>query len=163
MQKLRLSKTLKAVLGAQSAVAAIPRRGEKKKKKLSELRFIEYDADGAQPLDFEEFYAAMPARIREQRDVATIRAWFDAADAAAGTRSDGEVSINDFTSWTLFSRVAAELGAASLEDAFRAFDSKPSYLGRDGLLDLDEFTAVCNVRGQRRAPNHPARSYPLEP
>ena len=110
--------------------------------KLRSLRYAEYDFDGAQPLDWEEFYAAQPHRIREMHSTEVIRTWFDSAteNAAAG------LSINAFFLWTLSAK-AAGFGASSLEACFGAFDSKPSYQGRTGLPDEEEFLAVSTAVG----------------
>ena len=44
------------------------------------LRFAEFDADGNQELDFEEFYAMMPRRLQDTCSTHEIRTWFNAID-----------------------------------------------------------------------------------
>ena len=43
-------------------------------------RFAEFDQDGNQQLDFEEFLAMQPRKIRETHSAAEIRTWFESAD-----------------------------------------------------------------------------------
>lgn len=45
------------------------------------LRFTEADSSGNLQLDFPEFYAIQPAKVREAFSTAQIREWFDSADA----------------------------------------------------------------------------------
>ena len=49
-------------------------------------------------LDFEEFYAMQPVRLRDEHSAAEIRTWFDAADSDG----DGVLSCNEFflTNWS---------------------------------------------------------------
>ena len=42
--------------------------------------FTEFDIDGNQSLDFEEFYAMQPNVIRDRYTAEEIRQWFDSAD-----------------------------------------------------------------------------------
>lgn len=44
------------------------------------LRFDEADGDDSRALDFEEFVAMQPTKVRESHSEATFRKWFDAAD-----------------------------------------------------------------------------------
>ena len=44
-------------------------------------RFAEFDLDGNQKLDFEEFLAMQPKLVRESHSSAEIKKWFDGADA----------------------------------------------------------------------------------
>ena len=56
------------------------------------MAFAEYDMDGNQKLDFEEFYAMLPRLMRERFTPSEIQQLFKAADA----NGDGEVSVNEF-------------------------------------------------------------------
>ena len=79
------------------------------KARSASTRFAEFDHDGNERLDFEEFYAMFPRRVRESHSADEIRNWFAAADAD----HSGELSINEFFVWTL-SGAAAQHGANSL-------------------------------------------------
>ena len=59
---------------------------------LDAKRFAEYDLDGNQSLDFEEFLAMMPTRVREENSSEDIKKWFTLAD----TDGSGEISVNEF-------------------------------------------------------------------
>ena len=76
--------------------------------KEAAMRFSEFDTNGDQELDFEEFYAMQPQRLREQFSVEEIRKWFDAADAD----HNNVLSINEFFLWTISSVRHAKLTRA---------------------------------------------------
>lgn len=101
------------------------------------MRFAEYDGDGNQKLDFDEFYAMQPQRLRDEHSVEEIRTWFDAAD----TNGDGDLSIAEFFLWTL-SNSAQKYGAASMEHAFAKYDDNGS-----GVLDAAEFEKMAIAQG----------------
>jgi Ca2+-binding EF-hand superfamily protein len=81
-------------------------------------RFAECDADGDQQLDFDEFQAMLPHRVRELHRTSEIRQWFDAAD----TDNSGTLSISEFFTWSL-GHAAEKYGATALEAAFAKSDS----------------------------------------
>ena len=83
--------------------------------------FAEYDLDGNERLDFEEFFAMLPRYIREHHTVDAIRVWFEAADSD----KDGELSINEFFKWSL-SNASQRYGAQSLNLTFREYDDNNS-------------------------------------
>lgn len=146
----------------------------RKKRRKGTTRYCDYDADGvrrralnsrsadpssvttgmidipppqATPLDFEEWYAMMPSRVRNSYPAATTRKWFDAAERTVpAAPSADHLSINDFFLWTLSDRATA-YGTASLELAFAEYDKQPAYMGRGGLLDREEFAVVCKAMG----------------
>ena len=101
------------------------------------MAFSEEDRDGNQQLDFEEFLALMPSRIREQHTAAEIRAIFDAADP----NGDGFLSTNEFFVWTL-SISAREFGCAPLKTAFEFYDTD-----KTGCLTATEFSHAANDMG----------------
>lgn len=90
-------------------------------------RFAEYDLDGNQLLDFEEFLAMQPVKVRQTYSADEIKEWFNAAD----TDGNGSLSINEFFRWSL-SNASMKHGATALETAFRKYD-------RDGGGYLDSF------------------------
>ena len=49
----------------------------------------------APQLDFEEFVAVQPSRIRETHSEKEMRSWFDMADE----NGNGTLSINEFFKW----------------------------------------------------------------
>ena len=107
--------------------------------KLDAYRFAEFDADGDKKLDFEEFLAFLPKRIRDVYTPRDIRAWFDAAD----TNGDGTLSTNEFFRFSLSSS-ALRWGANPIKSIFEKFDSDQS-----GELDSHEFCALASEMGFR--------------
>lgn len=105
--------------------------------RLDMTRFAEYDSDGNCKLDFEEFYAMQPARVRNEFTSAQIHEWFDAADL----NTDGVLSINEFFRWSLMN-ASQKHGAAALEHAFTRYDKDGT-----GMLDALEFERVCKDMG----------------
>ena len=83
--------------------------------KLDAYRFAEFDADGDKKLDFEEFLAFLPKRIRDVYTPRDIRAWFDAAD----TNGDGTLSTNEFFRFSLSSS-ALRWGANPIKSILRS-------------------------------------------
>ena len=100
-------------------------------------RFAEYDFDGDQKLDFEEFLAMQPKKVRETYAGHEIQAWFDAAD----TDGNGSLSINEFFKWSL-SNASLKHGATALEAAFRKYDKDGT-----GFLDSFEFEQAATEMG----------------
>ena len=100
-------------------------------------RFAEFDTNGDQRIDLEEFIAMQPKRIRECYTSDEIAQWFDAAD----TDGSGQLSPNEFFMWSLQS-AAHTLGLSAIEEAFKKFD-------RDGTGELDfvEFKQACDEMG----------------
>ena len=88
---------LSVATAADKRHAAKTRIDLTKDMRRNAARFSEYDADGNQSLDWEEFYAMQPRRIRQEHSAAEIRKWFDAADS----NGDGTMSINEFFAWSL--------------------------------------------------------------
>ena len=82
--------------------------------KADVMRFAEVD-DGDQELDFEEFLAMMPRKLREVHPTEEIRVWFDSAD----DDGNGMLSINEYFKWTLGMN-AAQHGSESLVVRVRA-------------------------------------------
>lgn len=110
--KALLTRNIKAVLvQTQSAKVKV-----RKKRRKGTVRYSEYDADGATPLDFEEWFSMMPLRVRRTFPASVIRTWFEEADRCEdegpppsmppsyeppGTSGDQRVSINSFFYFTL--------------------------------------------------------------
>ena len=94
-------------------------------------------SDGQLLLDFEEFYAMQPGRIRDKHTASEIRSWFDAADVS----NDGRLSLHEFFMFSL-SVSAQEYGAATMEKIFRRHDRD-----RSGLLDALEFSRAMDEMG----------------
>lgn len=101
--------------------------------------FAEYDRNADGVLDFEEFYAMLPHRVRDGHTAEDIHAWFNGAD----TDGNGTLSINEFFCWTL-SNAAEAYGASSIEAALRKFDKSPDKSGR---FDLLAFERICGELG----------------
>ena len=100
-------------------------------------RFSEFDADGSQTLDWEEFYAMQPKRVRDTHTAADVRTWFDAAD----TDGDGSLSINEFFLWSL-THAATKHGAVTLQSIFERYDKDGS-----GFLEKAEFDKAAAEMG----------------
>lgn len=100
-------------------------------------RFAEYDDDGSMSLDFEEFLAMQPRRIRESRTGAEIKAWFDAADL----NHDMRLSVDEFFQFSM-GNAAGKYGARALDLVFKRYDGDGS-----GVLDSREFVAVAEEMG----------------
>ena len=92
---------------------------------------------GNQKLDFEEFLAMQPHRVRQQFAGEDIRRWFDAADA----NGDGVLSINEFFCWSL-TNASRKHGSAALEEVFARYDKDNT-----GFLDSIEFTRAASEMG----------------
>jgi Ca2+-binding EF-hand superfamily protein len=100
-------------------------------------RFGEVDVDGNQELDFEEFYAMLPASVQATRTNEEIRTWYEAADLDG----NGTISIDEFFLWSL-GNTSQEFGAAAISKVFERFDKDKS-----GQLDSTEFQAACEDMG----------------
>lgn len=100
-------------------------------------RFAEYDVNGDMLLDFEEFYAMQPRRLRDTHRAEDIQRWFDAADIDGS----GLVSANEFFQFSLGAE-ALKNGAHALDLAFARYDKDGS-----GVLDLREFTKAAAEMG----------------
>ena len=88
-------------------------------------------------LDWEEFYAMQPRKLREQFSAKEIRAWFDAADSDG----NGVLSISEFFIYSL-SGLGERFGASSLEQMFAKFDETGT-----GSLDVIEFEKLAAAFG----------------
>ena len=101
--------------------------------KMDMMMFAEFDKDGDQSLDFDEFYSMMPLNLRQNFTTARIKDWFDPADED----HSGALSLNEFFKWSL--RNAGErYGSRKLVEAFKVYDKDGT-----GTLDEDEFHQVC--------------------
>jgi len=141
--------SVKAGLG--SATLALPAKAtlayikfRKKKRRKGTTRYSNYDADGAMPLDFEEWFAMLPWRIRDHYPVTTTRQWFDTAERITTPNNPEHLSMNDFFLWTLTAAAAAH-GAISLEEAFNKFDSEPGYAKHGGRVSHQGVAVVCKA------------------
>ena len=112
-------------------------RAVQHKTKTDILRFAEYDTDGNQKLDFEEFHAFQPRCILEKFSRDQLRVWFDSADKDG----NGTLCLNEFFMWTLESASTA-FGERALEMAFSKYDGDKS-----GYLNPLEFKGVCTTLG----------------
>ena len=130
---------LRQATGSIAAFGSTPKR---KLRRAGSVRFAEYDHDGATRMSFAELFALMPHTMRGAHSVDNIRAMVEAVD----THGTGLISFNAFFEWSL-SSAAADFGAISLEKAFTQYDTTPSYMGKDGLLDADEFGVICSDLG----------------
>ena len=92
---------------------------------------------GNQQLDFEEFYAMQPRKIRDEYTTEQIREWFEAADLDG----NGTLCINEFFRWSLLN-ASQKHGDAALQAAFRQYDKDTT-----GQLDALEFERVCRDMG----------------
>lgn len=116
--KALLTRNIKAVLvQTQSAKVKV-----RKKRRKGTVRYSEYDADGATPLDFQEWFSMLPLRVRRTFPASVIRTWFEEADRCEderlppsmppsfepGTIGDQRVSINSFFTFTLSQVIAPE-------------------------------------------------------
>ena len=100
-------------------------------------RFADADEDGDQLLDFDEFSAMMPDKLRSMFTTEEIRGWFDAADAD----NSGKLSISEYFLWTLHN--AHEIyGEDAIHQVFAKFDPDQS-----GHLDMREFQHACDETG----------------
>jgi hypothetical protein len=95
--------------------------------------FAGVDRDGNQKLDFEEFVAMQPQRIRVTHSDEQMKEWFEAADE----NGDGTLSINEFFTWSI-GRNSKRNGAAILEAIFKKFDRNAG-----GSLDCHEFKQMA--------------------
>ena len=100
-------------------------------------RFADVDADGNQQLDFDEFYALMPEKVRSDIGTGLIREWFDAADAD----HSGELSISEYFLWSM-QNATEKHGGGVLRAIFSKYDPDAS-----GRLDMYEFQRVCDDAG----------------
>ena len=113
--KALLTRNIKAVLvQTQSAKVKV-----RKKRRKGTVRYSEYDADGATPL---EWFSMLPLRVRRTFPASVIRTWFEEADRCEderlppsmppsfepGTIGDQRVSINSFFTFTLSQVIAPE-------------------------------------------------------
>jgi len=99
--------------------------------------FAAFDRDGNQSLEFEEFVAMQPTRVRETSSIQEIRSWFDAADED----KSGLLSINEFFKWSISKSEHGD-GASILEQAFKQYDRD-----RGGTLGYTEFKQLARDMG----------------
>ena len=116
--------------------------------KLDMMRFAEYDVDGNQELDFDEFCAMQPEKIRLQFSTEKIRRWFDAADL----NGNGTLSVNEFYLWSL-NNASLKHGNNALYEAFAQYDKDGG-----GCLDALEFEKLCGTMGFGRVADSIFRS-----
>ena len=110
------------------------------------MRFTEADVNGDQRLDFDEWLALMPPRLRREFGTEDLRSWFDAADLD----KNGTLSIDEFFLWSLNNGVECmsatsagpRSGADLLLRLFAHYDSNKS-----GEIDVDEFHQACEDTG----------------
>ena len=95
-------------------------------------RYAEADSDGDQLLDFDEFLAMQPARLRKKFAIDQFRAWFDTADLD----HSGKLSISEFYLWAL-RNATEEHGPSVLIELFAKYDPDGS-----GMVDQHEFQKV---------------------
>ena len=93
------SLTPRRILSRQKSSAGDPGSPWQQKSMQDQVKrevfaFAEYDLDGNEKLDFEEFFAMLPRYIREHHTVDAIKVWFHAADKD----NSGDISINEFVS-----------------------------------------------------------------
>ncbi len=119
------------------------RRKAERRRNLSNMahkdsmRFAEHDVDGNQELDFEEFLAMMPVKVRRTHTQAELRTWFRAADE----NGDGSISLTEFFRWSL-AKAATTHGPKSLNAAFEFYDKD-----KKGTLDAREFEPLAREMG----------------
>ena len=101
------------------------------------LKFAEFDQNGDQALDFEEFYAMQPRQILDRFTADELRVWFDEADKDGS----GTLCVNEFFLWSL-KTVAGSEGKHALQIAFERFDTD-----KTGLLDAMEFEDLAKSLG----------------
>ena len=121
----------------QKRRAAAHRRHVGNMTNRDSMRFAEHDLDGDQKLDFEEYLAMMPSRVRETHPRSQLRAWFDTADV----NGDGVLSLTEFFSWSLANAVTTN-GENSLLAAFAFYDRD-----KKGSLDAREFEQLAKAMG----------------
>ena len=105
--------------------------------KKASCRFAEFDRDGNQHLDFEEFYAMLPSTVHASFTDADVRWWFNSAD----TDGDGSISVNEFFLWSLHN-AQEKWGSNALEAAFVKYDGDGT-----GHLDALEFARAAEDVG----------------
>ena len=96
--------------------------------------FATFDRDGNAALDFEEFVAMQPRRVRDTHSLKEMQEWFDAADEDG----NGSLSINEFLRWSL-GKAKSNNAIAILEHAFRKFDKSDD---GNASIDFNQFK-VC--------------------
>lgn len=99
--------------------------------------FAEFDANGDQKLDFDEFYSMQPNAVRDLYPVELFREWFDLADADG----NGTLTVNEFFAWSI-ANAGMSHGGKALEALFKRWDNDGT-----GLLDSIEFAAACEDLG----------------
>ena len=105
--------------------------------KQASCRFAEFDRDGNQQLDFEEFYAMLPSSVHASCTDSDVRWWFNSAD----TDGDGNISVNEFFLWSLHN-AQEKWGSNALEAAFLKYDADGT-----GQLDALEFARAAEDVG----------------
>lgn len=112
-------------------------RGFETETQRAAMRFSDFDSNGDESLDFEEFLALQPKSIREKYTSDDIRSWFDAADE----NQNGELSPKEFFRWSM-SNAAQKYGSVALGKIFRKYD-----LDGTGELDATEFMKAAVAMG----------------
>lgn len=94
------------------------------------------DADGDHALTFEEFVAALPSHIRDERALTDIRSWFDLIDADA----NGVVTLNEYFRWSL--SASSLITGSGVTNGFERYDH-----GNKGNLTREEFYQCAQDAG----------------
>lgn len=119
------------------AAALCPKARPPPARRACHCRRFWFTHAGNQKLDFEEFLAMQPLRVRQQFAAEEIRRWFDAADG----NGDGVLSINEFFCWSL-TNASRKHGTTALEEVFARYDKD-----KTGFLDSIEFTRAATEMG----------------
>ena len=100
-------------------------------------RYAEHDVNADLQLDFEEFLAIIPARVREAHSSSDIRTLFDRVDAD----ESGYLSVDEFFFWSLGAATMSN-GQSSLRMAFKKYDTRNA-----GFLDANQFSRMASEMG----------------
>ena len=116
-----------------------------------QMFFQEADVNEDHELDWEEFYDALPFRVKEGHPQETIRSWFDTADLDR----NGKVSLGEFVHWSL---TAASLVTGT---AVTKLFGRHSGTANPTQLDEIQFTKCANALGFGRQAHELFHEFPL--